>query len=388
MSDGSHDMQSDAAQGDAAQSDAAQGDAAQGDAAQSDAAQRVAPKISVLVPVYRFEVGPLATSLARMARDLDGAIEVRLLDDGTPDAGLRLENRAAIESADRSISYSELEQNVGRARARNHLAEGAQGDFLLFLDADVLPDGSDFFERYLRWIEADAGDVACGGLSYEQRIRRGREYRFHLALARSTELLRPEEKSVEPWRHLTTANLLVRRSLFASIPFDPEFSGYGYEDSEWGIRVSRCARVSFIENSVSHLGLIEERELVARTARSLPNFRRLADLHPAEFSRLPIARLVRPLRRVPAPLLATADYLLGTTTRLCPVSRAKVLSFQLKKAVGLAREFRRSEKPRSLGSSSGSTGPTPHSSGESKVTTPGRSTGDRPKPNGARGTPS
>ncbi|KKK69352.1 hypothetical protein LCGC14_2934920, partial [marine sediment metagenome] len=53
---------------------------------------------------------------------------------------------AVVQDAE---AYFELEENIGRTKIRNLIAQKAIGKYLLFLDADGLPDNNDFIGKFL-----------------------------------------------------------------------------------------------------------------------------------------------------------------------------------------------------------------------------------------------
>jgi hypothetical protein len=306
----------------------------------------VTTALSVLVPVHRWEVAGLVRALAEEAAGLAGEVRIHLLDDGTPNAGILAANRAAIAAlpADQRacLSYEELPANVGRSAVRNLLASRADGNFLLFLDCDVMPDEPGFLGRYLETLRAGAADVVCGGISYRQRIKQGRAFDFYLYVSGRNDARPAAERNRVPWRHLLTGNVALSRSAFLSTPFDERFLGHGYEDTEWAIRLGAGHRILHIDNTVSHLGLIEQRSFIERSRASMGNFARLARKHPEAMGDGPIWPYVRRFVRMPLSALHCIDMLLYAIclAHLVP-RRGQYFAFQLDKAVLLARELRR-----------------------------------------------
>ena len=110
----------------------------------------------------------------------------------------------------------------------------------------------------------------------------------------------------KPWAWLYTANVLVSRSTIDRVPFDGEFQGYGYEDLEWGLRVSESGRLLHIDNSVSHLGLLSKLTLSDKTREAALNLVHLWQLHPQTAETMKLVRLARLLSKLPAPILRAA----------------------------------------------------------------------------------
>ncbi len=292
------------------------------------------PELSVIIPVLDWDLGPL---LARLNTEIEagglaGMVEVLVADDCSRDE-IRQGNRAAAKRHP-AVTYYELARRAGRAGIRNNLLARARGRFILFLDADVLPDSPSFLRDYLR--QARAGhQVVCGGISYRTRILAGRQYDFSLYKGRRTEWLPARLRQQEPWRYLFTGNVLMRRDIPDRVRFDESFSGYGYEDIEWAIRLGRLVDIRHIDNTCSHLGLVDRKTAFDRMRRSTENYMKLARLHPDEFSRTPVFRVFRFLRRWPRPLLGSADRVLARLFFSSPPGIA-YLFFQLDKAVLLA----------------------------------------------------
>src|SRR5689334_1624674 len=89
--------------------------------------------ISILVPVYNFDVTELAADLSRQLTALQKPGEIILYDDGSEEK-FRHINSATTRLP--HVQYIEAGINHGRIRIRQLLAEKAQYDWLLFLDGD------------------------------------------------------------------------------------------------------------------------------------------------------------------------------------------------------------------------------------------------------------
>lgn len=89
-------------------------------------------KVSIIIPVYKVEAY-LPACLESVLAQTYGALEVLIIDDGSPDNCPRIcEEYAARDSRIRVIH----QENRGLSAARNTGIENAQGEYLVFLDSD------------------------------------------------------------------------------------------------------------------------------------------------------------------------------------------------------------------------------------------------------------
>jgi glycosyltransferase involved in cell wall biosynthesis len=252
------------------------------------------PTLSVLIPCYRDEPLRLLSALDR--RRLP--VEIVLLDDGTGDEALAARLADAVREMAAPALFIRLHANEGRAKGRNRLAAASRAAFLLFLDADMLPDTDDFLERWLDLIGSAAPAVAFGGYSLDQAPKLPGNA-VHRALALRSDCLPAEVRRLAPEKHVFTSNLLVRRDVFEQEPFDRGFAGWGWEDVEWGMRVSRRHTIHHVEIHATHLGLDPADVLAAKYEQSAANFARLAATHPDIVAAYRSYRVARMLKRAP-----------------------------------------------------------------------------------------
>ena len=301
--------------------------------------------LSILIPVYNWNV----TLLLRKILDeinglsLDGRVEVIVLDDCSTAADILLANEKFIaENQQAYLHYSRLDQNAGRSVVRNILTERAQGEFLLFLDCDVLPDSDHFIRNYLEYVDLKDHDVVCGGRSYHTRILQGKEYDYYEYFGKRKEVKTAEERNSEPWRHILTSNVMVRRDAYREVPFNDQFIGYGYEDIEWGIRLAERWSVLHIDNTASHLGLVSKTTAHEKMRQAVPNYLLLRRQYPAAFAVATVGKLAQVLSVLPLQTLTRLDrffaQLFLNNSGSCNVA---FTLFQLDYSVLLAKELKK-----------------------------------------------
>ncbi|GAB3848327.1 hypothetical protein GCM10028822_11040 [Hymenobacter terrigena] len=207
--------------------------------------------LSVLIPVYNRAVGELINSLLAQITDWPGPVEILLLDDFSSEEFRGL-NRPLAHLP--GVHYRELPRNVGRAAIRNQLAASAQHEWLLLLDNDSLLPDNQFLARYAALLGTAA--VFIGGTCYEAAPPADPALflRWHYGEVREA---RPAAvRQAAPYGQLTINNALIRADIFRQFPLDERLTGYGHEDTKFGVELA-AARVAIlhIDNPVRHDGL-------------------------------------------------------------------------------------------------------------------------------------
>ena len=265
-----------------------------------------APTLSVVVPFFRDDP---SAALRAVAQQADGRVEILAWDDGTDDAALTARLRELVATLPADVRVHTGQPNRGRSAARNALVRAARARWVLFLDADMLPTSEGFLASYLNAIARSAGDVLFGGFVVEPRG--DAESQLHRALSLRSDCAPASERAAHGPKHVASSNLCVRVDVLEAEPFDPGFSGWGWEDSEWAARAAERFRVVHLDNPALHLGLESSETLLQRFATSGPNYARFVRAHPALAESLPLFRHARMLSRLPGqkllrPLCKTA----------------------------------------------------------------------------------
>jgi glycosyltransferase involved in cell wall biosynthesis len=253
-----------------------------------------APRLSVLIPFFRDDPSRLLAAIDRA----DLPAEIVVLDDGSGDAALASRVADAARALALPACFLQLAANEGRAAGRNRLAGEARGRHLLFLDADMLPDADDFLARWLELIATDDPPVAFGGFSLDQTPH-SPATAVCRALSLKSDCMPVEARRKAPEKYVFTSNLLIRRDIFEAEPFDSGFTGWGWEDVEWGMRVSRRHPIAHIDNPATHLGLAPAAAMAAKFEQSAANFARVVAAHGDIVRAYPSYRVAKALKRAP-----------------------------------------------------------------------------------------
>lgn len=286
-------------------------------------------RITICIPTWKDSADALLCSLAR----LPGADRCTLLifDDGSTDQDLTSQLARHVMRYPGPARLISAPKNVGRSHARNRLKDLAETDWVLFLDADMQPDSDTFLTAYLTAIEAQTEPaLISGGFSLEH-VRPTDETRLHAAQSAASECVPATVREREPGRYVFTSNVLVHRQVLNDITFDPGFTGWGWEDVDWGLRVAATYPINHIDNTATHLGLDPDAQLIEKYANSAKNFVRLVDRHPVSMQPTPLYRMAKRLSRLPGRSVLQSLSLRLTKMRRAPL-KARVLALKLFRA--------------------------------------------------------
>ena len=274
------------------------------------------PILSVLIPFYKDNPSKLISKLALIA---GSTVEILVYDDGTGDRDLSRDVSAAIKSATCPAILFTAAENNGRAFGRNYLFEAAKSDWVLFLDADMMPMNDAFIETYIKLIKAQAGDVIFGGFKVLE-TKGEAECELHRILSLASDCASAAERQRLGPKNVASSNLCVRKDVLKAEPFDQGFVGWGWEDSEWAARIASRYTLIHADNPALHLGLESTDTLLRRFKTSGPNYARFTNAHPELARSLPLYQWIKRLNKTPGHALIRPLLKLVIKLNLLPAS--------------------------------------------------------------------
>ena len=205
--------------------------------------------LSILIPTYNYNTLLLVKTLQQQAIKSKISFEIIVLDDASSDTQSSIENNK-INTLEH-CTYIESEKNLGRTATRNILAHKAKFNWLLFLDADVIPLNHDYIETYVKELN-NKYDVISGGIVYEtQRPTQNQLLRWVYGKTRESKSAKARNK--KPY-NIISANLLITKEVFLKAN-NFETNHYGL-DIYFSYKIRELkAKVQHIENPTIHLGL-------------------------------------------------------------------------------------------------------------------------------------
>jgi len=223
--------------------------------------------LSILIPVYKFDVTQLVKDIHQQATAAGIAFEIRCYDDASGTSHTTINSTLAEMDG---VVYKEFDENQGRSRIRNLLADDAQFAQLLFLDCDSSTPDSQFIQRYID--AAGENHIVYGGRSYETNAPSNKRFYLRWLYGRERETISATQRSEQPYSQFMTNNFLVPSSIYNSIRLDETLKGYGHEDTLFGVALSdQNIPVVHIENPLLHLGLEDAETFLQKTKEGLSN---------------------------------------------------------------------------------------------------------------------
>lgn len=227
--------------------------------------------LSILIPVYNHNVIKLIEALNQEAKTLDIPFEIRCYDDAS-DKEFRKKNRELKKL--KNVVYKELEENIGRSKIRNLLAQESEFKDLLFIDGDSKVNSGSYLNKYV--FAAFSHDVLIGGTTYSSKLSNP-EYILRWKYGRQREELSAEDRNKKPFVNFTLNNLFISRNIYLTYQLDENITTYGHEDTKFGFMLKNGnVQIRHIDNPVEHVGLETNEEFLTKTEASVKNLYKLS----------------------------------------------------------------------------------------------------------------
>jgi glycosyltransferase involved in cell wall biosynthesis len=207
--------------------------------------------LSILIPIYNFDVRAFVKQLSDQAQQLSVETEIICLDDLSEPAFKKLN---ADLSTIPLVKYIESETNLGRSAVRNKLAELSSYEHLLYLDCDGECVNDDYLQQYIAQIQDY--DVIYGGRIYQEFRPVDDNLHFHWYCGTAREEILVEVRSANPYKTFMTNNFLIRKAVYDQVKMDESIVGYGHEDTFFAIELkAKGFKIKHIDNPIKHIGI-------------------------------------------------------------------------------------------------------------------------------------
>ncbi len=207
--------------------------------------------VSILIPTYNYDITKLVGLLHKQATDTGIDFEIMICDDASLDQQIKLKNKKT-ETLPHCF-YFENKSNLGRTKTRQYLANKASYNWLLFLDADVLPKKDTFLKKYFIEIQRKShrNPVIFGGVAYQEHTPDSKKI-LRWKYGKKSEAKAAVKRIKNPY-NVISQNLLIKKEVF----LENNVSGNEYGlDILFSYRLKKNnISVLHIENPVVHYGL-------------------------------------------------------------------------------------------------------------------------------------
>lgn len=222
--------------------------------------------LSLLVPTYNYDISTLVEKIHTQAVQANIVFEIICLDDHSHDKKSIQQNQNINELS--HATYEVLPENIGRSRIRNLLAERAKYDWLLFLDADVIPVNDDFIAKYVAHITPER-DVIYGGILYEDQ-KPPQKHVLRWVYGKEREALTVKQREEASYLRFLTLSFLIKKSVFQTVKFNEDIPNARHEDTLFANDLKHAnVHMTHIHNPVYHLGLDTSKEFIQKSLESV-----------------------------------------------------------------------------------------------------------------------
>lgn len=246
--------------------------------------------LSICIPTYNTNCSALLGVLAKQIGKIEETVEVLVCDDFSTDYVRN--NQEACER--NGFLFFENYSNLGSISTRIKLAKESSFNWLLFVDADMLPKTDKFVIRYTNIINFNKADIAIGGCCYENKIK---PFNLRLRYGRNREEISAEKRQLNPYNSILFGNVLIKKELFSEVFDDFNDKDYGEDIYLSSLLKSLNKDVVHLPNEVYHLGLENNREFVKKIQKSGEMYARLDSYSALDLSHIKLARTYSLLKR-------------------------------------------------------------------------------------------
>ncbi len=226
--------------------------------------------ISILIPVYNYNIVPLVKEIHDQTMALRIPFEIIVFDDHSTDLRVESANRKTEELPE--VTYIRAFDNKGRSATRNALAKVAKYNWLLFLDADIFPLSSNFVKNYTERIAQ--ADLIFGGICYEKEKPTQNILRWKYGRARESQTVTQRNK--KPFISIISQGFLIRKSIFLKAN-DLLENRYGLDALFTSNLKKLGATVLHIDNPLIHKGLEDNEKFMEKSVQAVQSLFFLAE---------------------------------------------------------------------------------------------------------------
>lgn len=222
--------------------------------------------LSILVPIYNYNVYPLVLELHKQCNNCEIPFEILCQDDASK-SSLNVFNEPV--NALSNCSFVSLKENLAHRENRNSLAEQAKFDYLLFIDGDSIIIHDHYIKKYIDNLQDF--DVVFGGRIHPEKCPSDNQ-KLRWKYGRFIEDKSAVQRKEKPYQSLLFNNTVIKKDCFNKVKFDANRKKYGHDDTQLSSQLSLLkVKVNQIENPVEHGEIDTNLVYMNKTKESLEN---------------------------------------------------------------------------------------------------------------------
>jgi len=163
--------------------------------------------LSICIPAYNTNCSKLLTVLSLQIKSLDADVEIIVFDDGS--TVHHMSNKTVCGKM--GFEHIENKENLGRVVSRKKLAEMSRYQYLLFIDADMIPKNATFLKKYLDFALTQT-QVVFGGYAYEKDGNNRNLLRYKYGIKREEK--KAAIRTKRPFKNIYSGNVLIKKEIF------------------------------------------------------------------------------------------------------------------------------------------------------------------------------
>jgi len=229
--------------------------------------------LSILIPVYDYNVFPLVLKLKQQAENLGIIYEIIAQDDCGKKFIIENQQINTLENC----CFSTNTENLGRGKNINLLCSKSKYEYILIMEADSLPEKENFLKNHIEAL-LQCPVVVFGGVKYPNTIvSKEKVLRRKYGIERETKSLNHRLK--KDYDFVFTWNLLLKKEILLQFPFPDFLHEYGYEDFVFikNLRLNSIP-IIHIENSLIHYNDDNSLDFIKKTEIAVKNLHHLIEL--------------------------------------------------------------------------------------------------------------
>jgi len=158
-------------------------------------------------------------------------IEVIYIDDGSTDDSLEMFNDYKLQFHKKEFKFN---KNRGRSNARSKGVELASGEWILFLNSNIVVK-SNIILKYAESIQNNTAYVFSGCVDYTSRDLVFEKYLNHSKRG----MKQYKNGALINYQNLLFSNCIIHKSIFDKITFNLDFKYYGGEELEFAYKLHK-----------------------------------------------------------------------------------------------------------------------------------------------------